>query len=1149
MIVTNQIRFLIFLGVSSMAADILAHSETKATTQTPATIESNYIQNGTSEKCCGCKNILDLNRDNAKAKNGSQISNHAHFLCQKCLGEEICKMTSFFDHKCTGCAQMLGYSKMVAFIAQSSPTNGNDKNRLIKRLLSKMLKENTIDAFLFSLSLGKDRLKLFSKYIQETILNSTGMQAIGRSPLESDLAGLKNRVQLLVERIGLQVTGWEKSRKLAFDDVKESEDRATQRLFFYQKARELSENANIQRKLSTLLEISRFIKTNKNVENLLAKEFLFAVIVPIIDRLDRMDSSSLPVLCKIIRNSITSGADFSRPTFFYLIESIISKGDANEDEIAELRLMRAVFTADSCNLDFCTNYTNSVSFAHKFNKLTTWILRTMGEEVERTIKGEYLSYTNDDSDDSDKIGNNADDTGNDRMINAKIADKRGLDNNVNKKKLETNEDKNTPTGAPKKKKSQTQKNKKNDCSALSDPEDQFVDCSEIGFDEQFVDCAEEFQTINPLKEPTKDFRASTPFVDTNSQCIEDGSHRRLNCKRFIAIVTAIYKRMIQERPTLTSIANFYEIARKTAVLANLREMIMTDINKQLGPIKLAEAVELVQIEELINKEFIYDCILSQDLAAKKPQELFYQFINMISASKGNPVDDMLFLKIWDFGFFCPENHDEVMESIQKKLNEKPATKLPKSMRKEKENENKTASKDGANKKENKSAHCLNYVSYYGHYILRNYKKLEKLIETYKLKYKSNGNNDHNKNDDNADDEIFAVGNGCEGENEAICNNTETACSNIETASNSTETVTNEKAPADDTNIETASDESDRQNLRSEIVALRTRLRKYMRVYKRCFSDFESFIFPFWEAVEKNEFLPDSYIIYGINLEVESVLRKENMLSEARCLLPKPEVAMETFICSLFSSKDRNLFPCINEINKKILKRIVNEYAKAKQLGMRNQWAELEADELEIAEKQKELAALRLRTANGGEGADEKINELAQLIEESIKIKNMKKEDSNKAKRQYFNLMHIASNQLLRTNNSMDEIYTYYDKEIAEDAKKIILYCYFKQMCFVRADAKGRRREVVNPKFNKLRIKNYSTMERKPYLELRNKADVDIIGITANIASVLAARMRGMFLNGKIPLRNKLHEIKKSILGIHRQGNSRKLQHSLELQQL
>jgi len=1118
MIVTSQIRFLIFLGASlatSTAADIPTQSEItidiptqseiKATAQNTIKndIRLRIIQNAASEECCGCKNVLGGGR----SKYGNKISTHAHFLCQQCLAEEICKMTSFFDHKCTGCAQLLGYSRMVALITQSALAENSKQDGLILHLLSKMLKESTIDAFLFSLNLDKDRLRLFAKYTQETLLNSTGMQKIGRLLLKSDLEGLKSSLQILVERIGLQIAGWKKNRKMTLEEVRELEDRAAQRLFFYQKARELCENANIQRKLSTLLEMSRFIR--KNSTNSLAKEFLFAVIVPIIDRLDRMDSPDLSeTLYKIIHDSITSDTDFSSPTFSYLLESIISKG-SGEDEMVELRLARAVFTADSCSFDFCTNYVNSEDFTHKFNKLTTWILRVMGEKVERVVEGEYLSYTNYDSDSDNEIGNlgdSKDKTDDNKTNDNKTNDNKTNDNKTNDdrtndddskdktgKKLETNEGERIPTAVPKKAKSKSRKHKRNDCSVLSDSEDRFVDCSEIGFDEQFEDCVEEFPSVvHSIKSLTDE----ASLIDKDSVNITDYEASPI-AKNFVNIVTGIYRKMMHEKPTLMNTANFYEIARKTAVLADLKETIMADINKQLEPLKLAEAVKLIHLKNLINKEFIYDCILSQNLETKKPQERYHQFASMISTSNGNDADFLLLLKLWDFEFFCPENHSEaVMSMLKKKPGDKIVTAMPKSKRnksKTEDDENKGEAKDSGNVKERKNTHCFNYVKFYGHYILRNYKKLEKLIEAYRLKY-------------NNDVDNFAV--------------------NDEHESN---TRKNKMAG----NKKNANEDGDRQILKNEIIAFRGKLRRYMKTYKQCFKDLESLIFPFWESVSDEEFLENSYGIYGLNLEVESILRREALLDESKSLLPKPSKPIEVTLCSLFSSRKNTLIPCINEINKRILKRILSEFIQAMHKEIKEYWAEEKAESLRMDGEENELACLKAQTVKGkgltsaeDRQIRDRIEALARSIEKYEAGKGAVKSIKNGLTRRYYSIMYITSNHLLKNNIPMKEIYSYYEDGAKADAKKIILFCHFKQRCFSRADAKGREHKIINPKFNKNMLDDYDTMDQKEFIKYRNGIDADIVSVVKEILAKLTARMWGEFLDRRIPTEMKLHEIKK-----------------------
>jgi len=1008
---------------------------------------------GMLDECCGC--INSLASDNAgkslKTKASSNLVRQGCFLCKLCLIKELRSMRGFFDHRCSGCAKLFDYSKVVEFIdklileSSDLSTDNSSRHVLIANLLSKVLKETTIDAFLFSLNLNEDGLRQFSKYLQDHLLSPANGD-------DDEFKKLQACLQLLEERISYQVMNWGKSLKLQIEEIKKPGDKATKRLFLYQKYLELRQGTDMQWKLAKMLKLSELVKGMDAASSTILKEFLITAIVPMLNEIDLTDfttemedpdddaaetvapnatsdaetvapntpaDNELQMVYRIIRNTMTSVGDFTNPVLGYLLESIHQKNKLEEysEDLAELKLAHTVFASNSFIPDLFTTYVNSMDFTIKLHRLSTWILNLMGERVERAVDGEYVKASYDEEGKSEK---NESGKG-EKSENAKENAKNALSND-NKNKTNVSHG---ISNRPKTKKSKGKNNKKQETTVqdtksqgTSDSDDFFEDCIGHGAGEHYEDCTEEFRNDN-----NSEIDSLVPENDTFSALQ----------MRFIMLITTIYKKMTIEAPSIVTTANFYEIARKTHLLADLKEIIMADINKQLESITPAVAVSLICMNDLINKEFIYDCILLQSNESKSSEPRLYQFINMISSAHSSAEVDMILLKIFDFGFFCPENHADTVKDFEHSLNVKQVT----------------------------NNYYFLYMTGYAYYIIRNYEKLNRAVSAYKDVSGGNINQNDVENELKRAEMEKA-------ENPFTCNVKKDLMCGQRNSGPRKAKKSDGKKPV----------ENDSRQLEDADMSL-IRLRSYMEVYKDCFKEFEARLAGVWHVEMNYKSFSGDPILFGLNLEMEAILREERMLKESEFLIPTPTQITYRAICSLLSSGRGSSYDQINEMVKRGFKRVLNDAIRASLRKMSDHQKELDNDRFMLKRMQDELKTLK------NQNDAEKMAQMAADIDElNAVVKNKSVIDRTLDKIHHSIYYHVNLN-LLKKGNTMKQIYRYYSGKETE-VKMSILFCYLKTLCFARARAVDRTPPVINPRYSNIKSGNCCVMKDTEYFKYKKE---------------------------------------------------------------
>jgi len=164
---------------------------------------------------------------------------------------------------------------------------------------------------------------------------------------------------------------------------------------------------------------------------------------------------------------------------------------------------------------------------------------------------------------------------------------------------------------------------------------------------------------------TFDFNSLTDWM---AKIIESMSAAKAAQATSNLIAAANYLYNIHATNNLTALANFHEIAGKFAFFGELRSRITAQIARILESIPQSIAIKRVRVNQLINREYIYDCIVASE-SPINAQLKYYRFINLLSNSEDGIVSTVVLYKMFDLGFAGPDEKKHFVANFKSKVND------------------------------------------------------------------------------------------------------------------------------------------------------------------------------------------------------------------------------------------------------------------------------------------------------------------------------------------------------------------------------------------------------------------------------------------------------------------------------------------------
>jgi len=142
-------------------------------------------------------------------------------------------------------------------------------------------------------------------------------------------------------------------------------------------------------------------------------------------------------------------------------------------------------------------------------------------------------------------------------------------------------------------------------------------------------------------------------------CLED---------RTLIAMRAVYERIRRCEFPLEAALNFYEVMDGRGFLHSLRDAIYADIGAHTRQLSYACILKSINLENITNKERMYDIIFSQNLDSKL-EPRFYQFVNIMSCFKEPEMATLALCKMFEHKIAGPDCHDAFMERLISRLND------------------------------------------------------------------------------------------------------------------------------------------------------------------------------------------------------------------------------------------------------------------------------------------------------------------------------------------------------------------------------------------------------------------------------------------------------------------------------------------------